>query len=99
MTVGIVLVTISSGHEDEVCKQLSKKKMIMEVNPLVGKFYDVVVKVKGNSFDEIGELIRKIRAIEGVIDTKTLLRALMMGKMRKKFGSRYTIFRIANLSS
>jgi len=81
MTVGIVLITISSGHKDEVCKQLSKKKMIMEVNPLVGKFYDLVVKVKGNSFDEIGKfVIRKIRTIEGVINTKTFLRTLMMRK-------------------
>ena len=79
MLIGIVLVTISSGHEDYVCKQLSKEKMIVDVNPLVGKFYDLIVKVKGNSPDEIGEfVIRKIRVIDGVIDTKTLLRTLMM---------------------
>jgi len=79
MTVGIVLITILSGHEDDVCKQLSKKKMIVDVNSLVGKFYDLAVKVKGNSSEKIGWfVIRKIRTIEGVIDTKTILRTSMI---------------------
>ena len=81
MMVGFVLITVSSSHEDEVCKQLLKKKMIVEVNSLVGKFYDLIVKVHGNDIDEIGEfVIRKVRTIEGVIDTKTLLGSLMIRK-------------------
>jgi len=77
MTVGFILITISPGHEDEVCKQLSKEKKVVEIDPLVGE-YDIIVKVKGNSREEIGEfVIGKVRTIKGVIDTKTLLGTLI----------------------
>jgi len=77
MTVGFILITISPGHEDEVSKQLSKEKKVVEIDPLVGE-YDIIVKVKGNSREEIGEfVIGKVRTIKGVIDTKTLLGTLI----------------------
>ena len=78
MTVGFVLINVASGHGDEVCKQLSKEGMVTECNSLYACEYDLLVKVKGNSHDKIGEfVIGKIRAIEGVIDTKTLLGTLI----------------------
>jgi len=40
--------------------------------------YDLLVKIKGNNYKEIGEfVIRKVRTTEGVIDTKTLLGTLV----------------------
>jgi len=79
MMVGFVLITISSGHEDEVCKQLSKEETVVDCTLLHACEYDLIVKVKGNNYGEIGEfVIGKVRMIEGVIDTKTLLGTLMM---------------------
>jgi len=78
MTVGFVLITISPSHEDEVCKQLSKEEAVVDCTLLHACEYNLIVKVKGNNYREIGEfVIRKVRTIEGVIDTKTLLRTLM----------------------
>jgi len=78
MIVGFVLIIISPDHKDNVCKRLSKEEMVVEVNQLIGE-YDLIAKVKGNSRDEIGEfVIKKVRTIEGVIDTKTLLGTLMV---------------------
>ena len=76
MADGFVLITISSDHEDEVCKQLLNEEMVVDCNLLRACEYDLLVKVEGNDYEEIGKfVIRKIRAIDGVIDTKTLLRA------------------------
>lgn len=38
----------------------------------------MIVKIKDNSYDEIGGfIIDKVRTIEGVIDTRTLIGTLM----------------------
>lgn len=78
MTVGFVLITVSSGHEDEVYKQLLKEEMVVECDLLHACEYDLLAKVKGNNYKEIGEfVIDKVRTVKGVIDTKTLLGTLM----------------------
>ena len=72
------MVTISSDRRDGVCKQLSKEEAVVECSLLHACEYDLLVKVKGEGYDEIGEfVIRKIRSIEGVIETKTLLGTLI----------------------
>ena len=74
--VGFVLITISSSREDEVCKQLLKEETVVDCNLLHACEYDLLVTVKGNDYKEIGEfVIKKVRAIDGVIDTKTLIRS------------------------
>ena len=79
MAVGFILINILSGHEDEVCKQLSKEETVVECNLLHACEYDLLVKVNGNNYEEIGEfVIRKIRTIDGIFDTKTLLGTLMV---------------------
>ena len=78
MTIGVVLITISSGHEDDVFKRLSKEEKVVDCNLLHACEYDLFVKVKGNNYEEIGEfVIRKVRTVDGVIDTKTLLGTLV----------------------
>ncbi|HEC82042.1 MAG TPA: Lrp/AsnC family transcriptional regulator, partial [Thermoplasmatales archaeon] len=46
---------------------------VVEVYPLFGE-YDIIAKLEADDFDSIGSVvIKKIRAIAGVLDTKTLV--------------------------
>ena len=76
MAIGFALLSISPLHEKEVFEALDKKiEEVVEVHPLFGE-YDILVKIQCESIDDIGNIvIRKIRAIKGVSDTKTLISA------------------------
>ena len=46
---------------------------ISEVHPLFGE-YDILIKIECGDIDAIGEvIIKKIRSLTGVVDTKTLI--------------------------
>ncbi|RLF54870.1 MAG: Lrp/AsnC family transcriptional regulator [Thermoplasmata archaeon] len=73
MAVGFVLITVSPMKEKEIFDKLSSIEEIAEIYPLFGE-YDILAKIEAKDFDEIGSVvIKKIRAIPGVIDTKTLV--------------------------
>ena len=72
MSIGFVLINAAPAHEHEVYTKLSKIPEIVEVHPLFGEF-DLIAKVEPEDFEKLGELVvKKIRSIKGVIDTKTL---------------------------
>lgn len=72
MAIGFVLIKAAPAHEHEVYNKLSKIQEIIELHPLFGE-YDLIAKIEGEDFEKLGDIvINKIRAIEGVIDTKTL---------------------------
>ena len=72
MAMGFVLINAAPAHEHEVYTKLSKIPKIVEVHPLFGEF-DLIVKIKTRDFEKLGEIVvKKIRTIEGVTDTKTL---------------------------
>ena len=72
MAIGFVLINTAPAHEHEVYTKLSKVQEIVEVHPLFGEF-DLIAKIDAEDFDKLGELVvKKIRSIKGVIDTKTL---------------------------
>jgi DNA-binding Lrp family transcriptional regulator len=72
MTVGFVLISAAPAHEPEVYTKLSKTSEVVEVHPLFGEF-DLIAKIEVEDFEKLGELvIKKIRSIKGVTDTKTL---------------------------
>jgi DNA-binding Lrp family transcriptional regulator len=69
-----VLIDIEPTREREVYAKLMKLKEIVELYPLFGE-YDLIAKVEGESFDEIGAVVvSRIRSIDGVKATKTLAR-------------------------
>jgi DNA-binding Lrp family transcriptional regulator len=74
MAIGFALLSISPLHEKEVYDTLRNKiPEITEVHPLFGE-YDILVKINCDDIDVIGEIvIKKIRALKGVMDTKTLI--------------------------
>jgi DNA-binding Lrp family transcriptional regulator len=57
--------------ENTVFKNLRKIPGIQDSHILFGD-YDIITKLDGESFDQIGlDIIDRIRKIEGVVDTKT----------------------------
>lgn len=72
MVTGFVLINIAPHHESEVYNKLSKVTEIVELHPLFGE-YDLIAKIEAKNFDEMGQIVvKKIRSIQGVIDTKTM---------------------------
>lgn len=77
MSVGFVLISLNPGYEESVYNSLLNDSMITEVNFLFGE-YDLIIKIDGKTNKDIGQfVVDKIRATEGVIDTKTLIGSLI----------------------
>lgn len=73
MATGFALLSISPLYEKEVFNALNGITEIAEVHPLFGE-YDILVKISCSDIDEIGEVvIKKIRSLKGIVDTKTLI--------------------------
>ncbi len=73
MATGFALLSISPLHEKEVFNALNSINEVSEVHPLFGE-YDILVKISCSDIDEIGDIvIKKIRALRGIVDTKTLI--------------------------
>ena len=73
MAIGFALLSISPLHEKEVFKALRNMSEIEEVHPLFGE-YDILVKIRATDIDNIGDIvIRKLRSLKGVVDSKTLI--------------------------
>jgi len=72
MVIGFVLISTATGKEKDVFKTLRKVSDILEVYPLFGE-YDIIAKIEAKDFNHLGTVVvKKIRSIPGVIDTKTL---------------------------
>ena len=73
METAYVLIVSELGSEQHVIEKLLMINEIKEVNQLWGA-YDVVVKVVGSTLDDVREIItEKIRMIEGVKTTVSLI--------------------------
>jgi DNA-binding Lrp family transcriptional regulator len=73
MAIGFALISISPLNEKTVYERLENIPEITEVHPLFGE-YDILVKIECDDIDTIGTVvIKKIRATNGVMDTKTLI--------------------------
>jgi len=73
MAIGFALLSISPLHEKTVYETLKNVPEIIEIHPLFGE-YDILVKLECSDIDQIGEvIIKKIRSMKGIVDTKTLI--------------------------
>ncbi|UCH71613.1 MAG: Lrp/AsnC ligand binding domain-containing protein, partial [Thermoplasmatales archaeon] len=73
MAIGFALLSISPLYEKSVCETLKNVAEITEIHPLFGE-YDILLKIECEDIDSIGDVvIKKIRSIKGVMDTKTLI--------------------------
>ncbi len=72
MVIAYVLVNTLPGKELEVNSAISAVDGVVEVYTLFGE-YDIIAKVEKKDYSEIEEtVIRKIRTIHGILETKTL---------------------------
>jgi DNA-binding Lrp family transcriptional regulator len=73
MATGFALLSISPLKEKEVYQSLKNIQEIVEIHPLFGE-YDILVKIECGNIDTIGEIvIKKIRSLQGVVDSKTMI--------------------------
>ncbi|MCX6667250.1 MAG: Lrp/AsnC ligand binding domain-containing protein [Euryarchaeota archaeon] len=73
MAIGFALLSISPLHEKDVYEVLKSIPEVTEVHPLFGE-YDILIKIESSDIDSIGCIvIKKIRSIQGIMDTKTLI--------------------------
>jgi DNA-binding Lrp family transcriptional regulator len=74
MAVGFVLIRAAPNYEREVYYKLCKITGITELHPIFGE-YDFITKIEVEDFDKLANIVvKKIRTIMGVVDTKTLTR-------------------------
>ena len=77
MSVGYVLVNVEPGSEVEVFTAASKLSFVTDSNLLFGD-HDLIVKLEAENMGDIARLVvESIRAIPGVLNTKTLACAEM----------------------
>jgi Lrp/AsnC family transcriptional regulator for asnA, asnC and gidA len=80
----IVLLNTDIGSEDEVLEQLSRIEGVIEASIVYG-VYDIVVKVKARSIEELKDIItNKIRKLAKVKSTLTMV--VVEGKSFEKKG-------------
>ncbi len=77
MSSGYVLVNVEPGSESDVYKVALLLDCVTDANLLFGD-YDLIVKIEASTMGEIARhVVESIRAIPGVVNTKTLACAEM----------------------
>jgi DNA-binding Lrp family transcriptional regulator len=72
MALGFVLIKVSPKRERRVYEILSSIDEVEELYPLFGE-YDLIAKIVVRDFEQLSEIVvKKIRAVDGVLETKTL---------------------------
>ena len=73
--IALVLLSTEPGREQHVVNELNKMVEISEAMVLFGE-YDVYCKIIMETFSQLSSLIlKKIRILEGVVETTTLTAA------------------------
>ncbi|MCD6503375.1 MAG: Lrp/AsnC ligand binding domain-containing protein [Euryarchaeota archaeon] len=76
MVVGYVLIQVEPTKEVEVLKKLLEVPEVVEAHTLFGE-YDIIAKVVTSTLEEFTRIIlNKIRKIDGIVGTKTLMGAM-----------------------
>lgn len=72
MVVGYVLISVAPSQIKRIFKELSSIPEINELNALFGE-YDIIAKIDVTNVEQLTKIvIKKIRTIEGIVDTRTL---------------------------
>ena len=72
MAIGFVLINVAPGAEKMVFDTMIKWDEIQELYPLFGD-YDLIAKIQAKDYESLSDIVvQKIRAMDGVTETKTL---------------------------
>ena len=74
MTIkAFILVNVSTGTEDEVCKALVKFDEVEEVATIYGE-YDAIIKVAAKDMNHLDDFITsKLRSVPNIFMTSTMI--------------------------
>ena len=73
MVKAYILIKTASGEEDKVLRDLSKLSVTEEAHKVFGPF-DIVSEIRARDMESIVDiLLTKIRPIDGIIETQSLL--------------------------
>lgn len=73
MVKAYVLIKTASGKEDDVLRNLINLNLVEEAHKVFG-MYDLVAEVIGRDMETVVDVVTgKIRKVEGMIETQTLL--------------------------
>jgi DNA-binding Lrp family transcriptional regulator len=73
LPIAFVFINSESGAEDELVEELKKIENVVETHGVYG-VYDVVVKVKADTMDELKDMVHlKIRSLDNVRSTLTMI--------------------------
>ncbi len=68
-----ILAKCKPGFEEHVFKLLKKTGGVVEVDQVYGSPYDIVVKIKCDGLKELSSTVWRIRRLNGIRLTQTLL--------------------------
>lgn len=71
ITAYIILV-VSVGRERAVLEELEKMEEVKDAKIVYGE-YDIIARVEVGSMEELKSVVRKIRGLEGVLKSITLI--------------------------
>jgi DNA-binding Lrp family transcriptional regulator len=72
MVIGYVLISVAPSQIKRIFKELSSIPEINELSALFGE-YDIIAKIDATNVEQLAKIvIKKIRTIEGIVDTRTL---------------------------
>tara|TARA_B100001250_G_scaffold410810_1_gene438009 strand:+ start:4751 stop:4984 length:234 start_codon:yes stop_codon:yes gene_type:complete len=75
MAIGFVLITTEPGQEKNVREELETIEFVTSGWMLFGE-YDLIARVQAdNEYDLTRCIVEKIRPMEGIVETKTLIGA------------------------
>lgn len=75
LVVAYILITTATGKESAVLEQMRKLPELSEVHQLFGQF-DMIARIESKDYDILCDtVLGKIRTIQGVTSTKTLITA------------------------
>ena len=73
MAIGYILCAFDKRKESESQYDLKNLDEVKEIHPLFGE-YDIIAKIEATDYVEIEKIVKeKIRNIDGVNDTMTLI--------------------------
>ena len=72
MIIGYVLISVAPSQIKRIFKELSSIPEINELTALFGE-YDIIAKIEVANVEQLAKIvIKKIRTINGIVDTRTL---------------------------
>jgi len=71
--VAYILIKCEPGFEEQVINALKKTDGVVKVDQVYGSPYDMVVKIKCDMLKELNSTVWRIRRINGIRFTQTLL--------------------------